>query len=238
MRTVLDGHTPARILEVGSSTGLNCLALQQVFPDAEVIGIEPEAEAVAAAEATASSVGSSRTRFVQGFGESLPFPDNFFDFILCHTVIEHVVDTGRVIAEMARTLAPGGAISLEAPNYIWPKEPHLNVWCIPLLGKPSIKLCARLQGRTRDETRFVDHLQLVYPGMLERSFTSAGLQWRHRVRDKIAAVAGGSVEEVKAYHSAAPTLRLLQRVGLLNGAANLIIRLGLHPSVMYTLTKA
>lgn len=238
MRPLLGGRVPGRILEVGSSTGLNCLALQAAFPDAEVIGIEPEKEAVAAAIATAESFGAPRTRFVQGFGEDLPLPDESVDFILCHTVIEHVLDPRKVIAEMARTLRRGGAISLEAPNYLWPKEPHLNVWCIPLLGKRSIKLCARMQGCTRDEVGFVDHLQLVHPGMLERSFAKSGLRWRECVGDKILSVAGGQLEQVKAYHFAVPTLRFLRRVGLLSGIAELIVRLGLHPSVMYTLTKA
>ena len=238
MRVILEGRAPRRILEVGASTGLNCLALQRLFPEAEVIGIEPESEAIAAAVATAECWGSSRARFLQGFGESLPFEANSIDFILCHTVIEHVADTCKVIAEMARTLAPAGVISLEAPNYIWPKEPHLNIWCLPLLGKRFIKICARMQGRTPHEARFVDHLQLVHPGMLEHSFASAGLRWRDGVRDKIAAVAGGDLKQVRAYRSTAPVLRLLRRIGMLNGIANLIIRLGLHPSVMYTLTKA
>jgi hypothetical protein len=109
---------------------------------------------------------------------------------------------------------------------------------VPLFGKRSIKLCARIQGRTREEVRFVDHLQLVRPSMLERSFASAGLTWRQCVRDKIIAVAGGETGQVKAYHFAAPALRLLHRAGILNAAANLIVRMGLHPSVMYALTKA
>ena len=37
---------PRRILEVGCSVGFNCFALQSVFPDAEIVGIEPDPEAV------------------------------------------------------------------------------------------------------------------------------------------------------------------------------------------------
>lgn len=40
--------------------------------------------------------------------EALPFPDGSFDVVLCTQVIEHLVDPGRGLAEIARVLAPGG----------------------------------------------------------------------------------------------------------------------------------
>lgn len=43
------------------------------------------------------------------FGPSVPFPNEYFDFVFSFQVFEHVHDHGRVIAEIARLLKPGGA---------------------------------------------------------------------------------------------------------------------------------
>ncbi len=237
VRGLAGASPPKRALEVGSSAGLNCIALQAAFPLAEVVGIEPELEACAAARETAVSWGADRCVFVRGVGEHLPFHDGAFDLIVCHTVIEHVSDVEKVIREMARVLAPQGMITLEAPNYLWPREPHLGIWCIPLLGKASIKAMARLQGAGERETSFVDHLQLVHPRMLEQCFARSGLRWHNTVRDKIVAVGRGT-DGVKAYRRIVPLLRTFDRLGLVERAADLALATRLHPRSTYTLTKA
>jgi SAM-dependent methyltransferase len=43
-----------------------------------------------------------------GVVEELPYPDGSFDVVLCTQVLEHVVDPGRAVGEIARVLAPGG----------------------------------------------------------------------------------------------------------------------------------
>lgn len=57
-------------------------------------------------------------------GEYLPFPDNSFDAILSHEVIEHVQDDRLAVSEMVRTLRPGGRIILFCPNRGYPFETH------------------------------------------------------------------------------------------------------------------
>jgi SAM-dependent methyltransferase len=46
----------------------------------------------------------------------LPFPDGHFDCILCTSVLEHVVDVFGLVAELSRTLKPGGTCLLAVPN--------------------------------------------------------------------------------------------------------------------------
>ena len=48
--------------------------------------------------------------------EALPFPDDFFDIVVSHHVIEHVVDQGLHLDEIHRVLAPAGIAYLATPN--------------------------------------------------------------------------------------------------------------------------
>ncbi|MEJ2149584.1 MAG: class I SAM-dependent methyltransferase [Chloroflexota bacterium] len=53
--------------------------------------------------------------------EALPYPTDSFDLILSNEVIEHVQDDRAALAEMARTLRPGGrAVTLsQLPTSNW-----------------------------------------------------------------------------------------------------------------------
>ena len=47
---------------------------------------------------------------------SLPFPDSSFDAALNIVTLEHVSEPGRALAEISRTLAPGGRLLLIVPH--------------------------------------------------------------------------------------------------------------------------
>lgn len=239
MRRISSGlaRPPRKILEIGCSTGFNCIALSQMFPAAEIHGIEPDGEAVSVAKSMAAAGHIGNVYFRQGVGEELPYDEREFDLIICLTVIEHVLDVELVIAEICRVLAPGGIVRLEAPNYIWPYEPHLGIWCIPLLGKTFAKLMAVLQGKG-SRLSYLDHLKFVTPGKLEAAFKTCDLDWHNEVETKLRATLAGNADEVVAYKRAAAALSALARFG----AADLLVRLvmwsKLYPSVLYTIRKS
>jgi len=56
--------------------------------------------------------------------EALPFPDDFFDAILLHEVIEHVADDAQTIREAQRVCRRGGRVVVFAPNRLYPFETH------------------------------------------------------------------------------------------------------------------
>ncbi|MBX3012610.1 MAG: class I SAM-dependent methyltransferase [Caldilineaceae bacterium] len=60
--------------------------------------------------------------------EALPYPDQFFDLVLNHEVIEHVDDDRAAAQEMVRVLKPGGRAILFAPNRLYPFETHGHYW--------------------------------------------------------------------------------------------------------------
>ena len=226
---------PKRILEIGSSTGLNCFALQKEYPCAEVIGIEPEYQAIDAANALRCGGRLRQPSFEHGVGEDIPLADESIDLVICHTVIEHVNDVEIVVKEMARVLNCNGVIHLEAPNYRFPFEPHLGIFTIPFLGKGFVKFSALIQGKW-SQRNFVNHLKFVTPGFLQQNFKKYELSWNNRAIDKLHAASNGQAD-IKRYHAA---VKLLGKCKSFRGFSLIISAvaiLGLYPSVLYTVQK-
>ncbi|RMF82213.1 MAG: class I SAM-dependent methyltransferase [Chloroflexi bacterium] len=60
--------------------------------------------------------------------EYLPYRDDYFDTILSHEVLEHVVDDRMAVREMVRVLKPSGRIIIFVPNRWYPFETHGHYW--------------------------------------------------------------------------------------------------------------
>jgi SAM-dependent methyltransferase len=87
----------------------------------KVIGLDIEYERLAEAKTFGEEVTC-------GVGEALPFPDDSFDFVLSHEVLEHVQDDHQTIKEIIRVLRPGGRLALFCPNRGYPFETHGIYW--------------------------------------------------------------------------------------------------------------
>lgn len=48
--------------------------------------------------------------FVEGFGEDLPYRDSVYDTVAVISALDHCAEPGRVLAEAARVLRPGGRL--------------------------------------------------------------------------------------------------------------------------------
>jgi SAM-dependent methyltransferase len=51
-------------------------------------------------------------------GQTLPFPDNHFDAVVCFEVFEHVFNIDQVLREISRVLKPGAQLLLSIP-FAW-----------------------------------------------------------------------------------------------------------------------
>ena len=108
-----------RILVNGCGVGMY---LEHLAPYAgEVVGLDIEHERTV--EAHQNSV-----RVVCAAGERLPFPEQSFDLVLSHEVLEHVADDRLTLAEIVRCLRPGGLLVLFCPNRGYPFETHGIYW--------------------------------------------------------------------------------------------------------------
>lgn len=101
------------VLDLGCAGGFMAEALAQ--RGARVTGIDRAAEAIDAARAHARKAGL-RIGYDVGVGEALPYDSAAFDAVVCVDVLEHVTDLNKVMAEVARTLRPGGLFLFDTIN--------------------------------------------------------------------------------------------------------------------------
>jgi SAM-dependent methyltransferase len=66
-------------------------------------------------------------------GHDIPFPDDYFDTIICQAVLEHTRDSKRVVAEIYRVLKPNGLVYAEIP-FLAPVHMTSDFYRFTLMG--------------------------------------------------------------------------------------------------------
>mgnify|MGYP003693982865 CR=1 FL=1 len=80
-----------------------------------VTGVDLAASAIDLARANFEQQGL-RGRFEVADGERLPFPDNTFDLVYAHGVVQYTADPQRLVDECRRVLKPGGEAVFQVYN--------------------------------------------------------------------------------------------------------------------------
>lgn len=97
-----------------------------------VTGVEPTDDALSLARAEAQLHRLSNISFTTSDVHKLDFPDDAFDVVHAHQVLQHVADPVRALQEMRRVCTPGGIVAARDADYsgfIWfPKLPALDRW--------------------------------------------------------------------------------------------------------------
>jgi S-adenosylmethionine-dependent methyltransferase len=105
--------SPVTALDVGGGTGGFAVPLAQAGHRVTVVDASPDALAALTRRAAEAGVAELITA-VQGDGddlEGLVAPETI-DLVLCHSLLEVVDDPAKVLAALAATLRPGGAVSV------------------------------------------------------------------------------------------------------------------------------
>jgi SAM-dependent methyltransferase len=100
----------ARILDVGTSTGTNLRMLRDAGYT-NVLGLDPSEESIR------WTAAKGLPEVIKGDVCDLPFDTGSFDMVLATDVLEHVDDDARAVAEIARTLKPGGHVLITVPSF-------------------------------------------------------------------------------------------------------------------------
>jgi ubiquinone/menaquinone biosynthesis C-methylase UbiE len=108
---------PQDILDVGCSVGLSTFALQAVYPQSQITGLDLSPYFLAVAHYRAQQ-RQANINWLHAPAESTGLPDAAFDlvsiFLMCHELPQSA--TRQIFAEMRRVLRPGGHLAIMDMN--------------------------------------------------------------------------------------------------------------------------
>ncbi len=103
------------MLDVGCGPGTITIDLARLVAPGSVVGIDNEPAPLGLARADASGV--SNVTFDLGDVYRLNYPDDTFDIVHAHQVLQHVAEPVAVLREMRRVCKPGGYIAARDADY-------------------------------------------------------------------------------------------------------------------------
>ncbi|GIW44746.1 MAG: hypothetical protein KatS3mg077_2028 [Candidatus Binatia bacterium] len=100
-----------RVLDLGCGTGTLSVWIAQSCPEADIVGVDGDREALAIAKEKAERAGVA-VRFDEAMADELPYPDEHFDRVLASLFFHHLSRSAkeRTIREVCRVLRPGGRL--------------------------------------------------------------------------------------------------------------------------------
>ncbi|WP_417554666.1 class I SAM-dependent methyltransferase [Microbacterium sp.] len=128
----LEAHlTPdVTLLDIGAGPGT--ITLDFARRVAHVTAVEVSEEALDLSRSLAATRGVTNIDFAVQDVHALTFPDDSFDIVHAHQVLQHVGDPVQALREMRRVTRPGGVVAARDADYagfIWfPLLPELDEW--------------------------------------------------------------------------------------------------------------
>ncbi|KAF9363555.1 hypothetical protein BGX34_003846 [Mortierella sp. NVP85] len=116
------------ILDVGCGPGSISVDMARLVPKGRVVGIDYSSDLISEARALAIQQGVTNVEFQVGDIHTLDFPDNTFDIVHAHQVLQHVADPIQGLREMKRVTKPGGIVAVRESTEIsyYPELPGLG----------------------------------------------------------------------------------------------------------------
>ncbi|GAA4858192.1 methyltransferase domain-containing protein [Saccharopolyspora cebuensis] len=115
------------VLDVGCGPGTITADLARLVAPGRVLGVDNAPEPVARARAEHPGA-----EFAVADVYALPHPDDSFDVVHAHQVLQHLTDPVAALREMRRVCRPGGVVAVRDADYggmrWWPEHPGLDRW--------------------------------------------------------------------------------------------------------------
>jgi len=151
------------VLDFGCGTGTSLALLRDAFPDARIVGFEPEPELVKIAQPTATNASAELIQSAE------LIDPGFADIVYCNGVFHHIAVEERPAAalNMSRALRPGGLA------FVWENSPfnpgtRMVMARIPFDRDAVLLRPSELRSLQRDAglTPFTTEFHFVFPRAL------------------------------------------------------------------------
>lgn len=120
------------LLDVGCGPGTITADLVGRVAPGRVTAVEKTAGALDLARAEMANRGVENVDFVVADVHALDFPNDSFDVVHAHQVLQHVGDPVQALREMRRVCKPGGVVAVRDSDYAafawYPLLPALDDW--------------------------------------------------------------------------------------------------------------
>ncbi|GAA3034168.1 methyltransferase domain-containing protein [Microbacterium dextranolyticum] len=122
----------ASVLDVGAGPGTITLDLAVRVAPGQVRGVDAAADVIAQAEADRVASGVDNLTFAVDDAYALSSPDDSWDVVHAHQVLQHVTRPVDALREFRRVVKPGGVVAVRDVDYEgviwWPRLPGLDEW--------------------------------------------------------------------------------------------------------------
>ncbi|MCA1222699.1 class I SAM-dependent methyltransferase [Streptomyces sp. 8L] len=139
------------LLDVGCGPGTITADLAALVAPGTVTAVDAAQGVLDAARDAAREAGVDNVRFAVADVHALDFPDDSFDIVHAHQVLQHVGDPVQALREMRRVCRPGGTVAVRDADYggfsWYPTPPELDEW------RDLYRRVARVNGGEPDAGR-------------------------------------------------------------------------------------
>ena len=145
----LDPRENERILDVACGGG--ALSLKTAEKGCKVYGIDKSEDAINHAKRS-SERGRIPCEFEVGDAEDLPYPNEYYDKVICSSSLEHFKNDVKALKEMHRGLKPNGVVVLTTDSFSYPisdelKERHRQIhYVVNYYMEETLKKRFRISG--------------------------------------------------------------------------------------------
>lgn len=121
-----------RLLDVGCGPGTITADLARLVAPGELVAMDREAAVLTEAAEACERQGVSNATIEVGDVYDLDHPDDSFDVVHAHQVLQHLSDPVAALVEMKRVCKPGGVVAARDADYAamtwYPPDPQLDRW--------------------------------------------------------------------------------------------------------------
>lgn len=150
-----------KVLDVGFGSGGISMAFALAGASVSGVDVDPELKEIAEKTLVAENLKADLKIYD---GRIFPFFDDYFDFVVCSSVLEHVSYPEEVLKEILRVLKPSGRVFLSLPNKYYPKETHTLAYFVSYMPRGMANLYLKILKRSpleHDNLHFYSYFDVV-----------------------------------------------------------------------------